>query len=823
MKYLSKKSFISLTAVLCCVACNPLSDLEAQKEALLSQLKQCPPSETQNNTTEAEKLNDCQKELTHQLQNIDQEIYKAKFGDNYSELKPYTNGYWLAIKKPFFAIQRAKIGILDPNGKEIIEPKYFDFAQIQTKKPLIPYADHYFLDIPNLPNPLIDHYNYLFPIIYLQDTHGKWGGIHLETGQEVIPFRYKLPHLQGDHILLIEEDEQGNEISEILVNQQGKTIFKPSLYGKDFYDILDEHYIAVYQDNKSILLKDQKEIIVLDDKVHFSIRDKFIFVESRKTLDRKIYSLDGHLLFEADNSYVNVLSPNSDLIYIESFGGRGKNKLIDTSGKILFSDIYNVSKITDSLFSLENHNRKEAIIDLKGNLLTDFTYDGLSSLDEKHHLIKFFLNNKEGVMDTNLDIILPAIYDDIAIRNNKLFVSQYDKTTVFTLDGRPFTKIPHNYIYQQGNFIVVGRDKKEALLSSEGKALTPFEYDKASIHTFTLKNKEENTVNHPYHIGDLAFAQIQGKYGVIDSIGNIIIPFEYEHLRYLTDNLFAFKLNGKFGIFDINKHIIFDAVYDEIKYSYYNPHLFFVKQNNQSGVIDIKGNIIIPLIYEELREYQQYLFLRKEGKWGLFDLNQHQFMTDIKYDTEFVANIVLSHGLFSTKWHDELIFITTEGKYPASYLQRLEDNKTLFGVRLLPKMTISDTPTSEGKTEFEQFETLLKQFKNHLLDFENIADQDLEKFIQKVHLSLENKKEEVQAILTHSFKDSEMAYLANLYLNATYLDIQFLNKLKEELTSDVEGISMDLYIHLLLDYLNPKNIAIAEMKDVKEKLQLKYK
>lgn len=203
MKQLVKTSTLGLLVALLCAACSPLPELEAQKAALMEQLKQCPPAEKTEIAAESNStsLNECQADLARTLKSVEEEIFKAKFGGNYSSLEPYANGYWVAVNEPFFAIQGIRIGLLDPNGNEVVPPKYLDLARIQTKSPMIPYSDAFNL---NIINPLLDKYSYLFPVVYLQDENRKWGGIHLETGEVIVPFKYDLPRLKDEDYLLLQ-------------------------------------------------------------------------------------------------------------------------------------------------------------------------------------------------------------------------------------------------------------------------------------------------------------------------------------------------------------------------------------------------------------------------------------------------------------------------------------------------------------------------------------------------------------------------------------------------------------------------------------------
>ena len=59
-----------------------------------------------------------------------------------------------------------------------------------------------------------------------------------------------------------------------------------------------------------------------------------------------------------------------------------------------------------------------------------------------------------------------------------------------------------------------------------------------------------------------------GKYGLIDSDGKVIIPFEYDSLGYYSEKgrtLVPVEKNKKEGVFDMNGKVILPCEYDEIE------------------------------------------------------------------------------------------------------------------------------------------------------------------------------------------------------------------------------------------------------------------
>jgi len=95
-----------------------------------------------------------------------------------------------------------------------------------------------------------------------------------------------------------------------------------------------------------------------------------------------------------------------------------------------------------------------------------------------------------------------------------------------------------------------------------------------------------------------------GKWGIITSSAESVIPMEYDNIdirtmRYLSRsldscaNVYPVKINGKWGFVNGQNKIILAPQYDSI-IDYIHPLKFTVSKNNKRGIIDLKGNIIFP-------------------------------------------------------------------------------------------------------------------------------------------------------------------------------------------------------------------------------------
>ncbi len=106
-----------------------------------------------------------------------------------------------------------------------------------------------------------------------------------------------------------------------------------------------------------------------------------------------------------------------------------------------------------------------------------------------------------------------------------------------------------------------------------------------------------------------------GKFGMADTKGNIILPFEYDTINYLfydinnyrfTDmdflpaGFFGAKKNGRWGVVNKDGKEQVPFIYDHMK-RYTEDGLIIVTKDKKEGVIDINGNVKVPIRYNSIK------------------------------------------------------------------------------------------------------------------------------------------------------------------------------------------------------------------------------
>lgn len=215
--------------------------------------------------------------------------------------------------------------------------------------------------------------------------------------------------------------------------------------------------------------------------------------------------------------------------------------------------------------------------------------------------------------------------------------------------------------------------------SKEGKEIVPFVYNRIienNLGLFVFKVNKSNGYERSYSLGyyNKRFKQVlpcqynsllaldegfiiasqnsDRKFGLIDTIGRIIIPFEYEEMAAPSEGLFLTKLNGKYGYINRKNNTIIDHKFtyaspfseglaaasksgligfinrkgdfeikerftsaDEFEYGY--AQVFF---HNQTSVVDTKGLILFPFIFKSVHSVGngQFVFEANENLRSTF-------------------------------------------------------------------------------------------------------------------------------------------------------------------------------------------------------------
>lgn len=390
----------------------------------------------------------------------------------------------------------------------------------------------------------------------------------------------------------------------------------------------------------------------------------------------------------------------------------------------------------------------KAQLERLGNVLRE--YDGLGRLyaDElipvrKRYVVKkpgryeeFFY--KYGLINLDCELLLPCEYSYISTQKNSDLIFVTKDTLMGFVDRNMNWVVPMIYrdIYSETEWIgdmfycgklIVEKNGKAGVIDTTGKLLLPCQYDYCdflSDNLFCVYNEYNNTHGGINLQGDTVIpfdytriSNIGGgknfilvrqndKYGFVNSNGKVIVPCQYEDFNYCWNGKVSLKKDGKWGVLDTLGNVVLPFIYDN-GLSFYLPELAVMMSPKGCGAINLKGDTVIPLQYNIWFSYQSkskiamithdeavdiydseghilasyeemsydgmdaldeelWIPIRKNGKWGFLDLKLNE-VVPCKYDFvagvngEYLGNVQLDNG--NTALIDSNEHILAQGPY----------------------------------------------------------------------------------------------------------------------------------------------------------------
>jgi len=155
----------------------------------------------------------------------------------------------------------------------------------------------------------------------------------------------------------------------------------------------------------------------------------------------------------------------------------------------------------------------------------------------------------------------------------------------------------------------------------------------------------------PYSIGlftsdGVAIAKNGNSYGLVNSTGDIILPFGYDDIsNYDNPSFFEVTDNHRCGIASGDGKLLTDIVYNRI--DYVSAGEIYLYQGDKKGMCNIDGRILVPVIYDDIAYSGNLIAMIKNGtKWYLYNCSDDT-LSDTFYDQvyEITAGIQTDNNM----------------------------------------------------------------------------------------------------------------------------------------------------------------------------------
>ena len=505
--------------------------------------------------------------------------------------------------KYFVLKENEKYGVINTEGKTIIEPKYDDIKIPNPEKAVfICYEGESTKVLNNNGEEIYTQYeniqplklkNILSDLMYEKTTlkyskDGKYGIISID-GKKITNAIYEeidtLQFKEGE--LLVKKNEKYG-----VINIKGATLVKA------LYDGIEADR---YYEEDTGYKKDGYIVKKTTDKGY---RYGYVTVNGKQIIDNKY------------NDLYRITDINSDEIYIIC-AENGKYGLLKDGKKIIENDyqslVYNENNNTITALKGKNYGA----FTIGGKEIIPFEYKQIGTSGE--YLYATTADENEKVFDTNGNEagIEPSIaIIDVDSTDYKIYIDTTNGKTNYEIyqNDKKITKNKYIYIeYLFDNyFTACNEDGKLGVINSNDETKINFEYN--SIQKIegtnlieTIQN-DTNTIqiytNDMKKVSELKNANIEINSNYIKLYNNTEIKYitkdgkEVKNTELFENNkIFANQKDGKWGFVDKNGKVVIDYKYDDVtevnKYGFAG-----IKMDNKWGIVDENGNIVVEPKYK---------------------------------------------------------------------------------------------------------------------------------------------------------------------------------------------------------------------------------
>lgn len=354
---------------------------------------------------------------------------------------------------------------------------------------------------------------------------------------------------------------------------------------------------------------------------------------------------------------------------------------------------------------------KYGYIDKNNDVIIDFIFDDALDFDHGRAIVE--QNGYLGLIDKTGNFILSPIYDDIGnINNGVIYVFKNGKYGYFNLRGDQLYDrwFDEAYSFQnglakviEGNMTGFIRKDGSYLIQKESVDLKMFSegifiYDLGD--SLNLLDVRDSLIlpNFVDRIGRLsenrAIIEKDQKFGYIDSLGNFIIPAEWE----VYSNYFQFAQfdNGHAKVAKKDKFTLIDSLGEQILPAIFSNigrfgALIPVTKDGKWGYTNEKARLKIKYIYGYAYPFiDGKAIVNKDGLFGTIDLNGEEVIPAIYYEIQRLQDSILivhetpnQFGIVTTNGEKLTSFIYHRRHFVEDYLIQLEGQNKLdyFDVR----------------------------------------------------------------------------------------------------------------------------------------------
>lgn len=271
-----------------------------------------------------------------------------------------------------------------------------------------------------------------------------------------------------------------------------------------------------------------------------------------------------------------------------------------------------------------------------------------SVTQEKTVALKYFpvyTEGEWGVIDSRGNTIIRAEYDEYIVIPDSAKPIFICTINVNYDDGTYDTKV----LNEKGEEILTDYDTVEAIENYDSSNNLWYEsgilkvsqngkYGIIDMNGSILVNCEYDSISALKGVTNSLLTEKDGKYGIVDNVGSVIINNEYKEIKPISEQYengyIVVDENDKYGVINYTKTVALENKYDDIKQAYGNGKYYIVKEGNDWKIVDTDGNEFISEEYENIVSVNgENAVIEENNKYGVVSIADNKAIINPDYDS----------------------------------------------------------------------------------------------------------------------------------------------------------------------------------------------
>lgn len=371
-----------------------------------------------------------------------------------------------------------------------------------------------------------------------------WGVIDT-TGNLLIPFAYEQISFPKDEAIIhIKQNKQWG-----FINFSGQQICAP-IYNYDFNFNGNCAIVSRGYRKYGVINKQGKEVVKCNYSKVTIINDSTFILQKQPDYKTNKYGVisNDKLLYPIEYDRINHLFDTLLVLTKEN-----KSGIVNFKGDTILDFVYSDLKVGNTNFIAAKKGDKWGFINLLNDTIIDFQFDEAEAFHNKVAIVgkgykKYIANSSScpsGLINYKGELVIPISDQTLKFLSDNLImaISDFNKYTIYTTEG----------VQINSTFF----DEKQ--------------YHNAEDHTGAI----EDPMNFYQFVNGFAIVGQNGRVGMINTKGEIVIPLKYHHLEPMNEYGYTkARYLNKYGIVDYTGKEIVPTGFDNIGYDYNSDHYY---------------------------------------------------------------------------------------------------------------------------------------------------------------------------------------------------------------------------------------------------------